>query len=261
MTSNTMTSNTMTPLLELRHLTKSFGKFAAVQDVSLQVARGQIFAFLGVNGAGKTTSIRLITGILEPSAGEILIDGISLANEPERAKQQIGYVPDRPYLYPKLTAREYIEFVAALYHVEASEARQRAEQLLGEYSLLEKKDALIESLSHGMKQRVATCAALVHQPPLLIVDEPTVGLDPHGARTLKRKLISYREQGMSVFLSTHSLSIAQELADVIGIIHNGKLLCIGSFEYIQHHFGKAGSSLEELFIALTTPDESPCNLS
>lgn len=238
-------------MIEILHVSKKYGSQTAVNDLNITVNKGEIFAFLGVNGAGKTTTIRMLAGILEPTSGEIFIDSYSMAKNPEEAKSRAGYIPDRPYLYPKLTADEYLQFVASLYNVPRKKTNKKIDELLAEYSLTEKRQELIEGLSHGMKQRLATCGALVHEPQLLIVDEPTVGLDPHGAKLLKKKFKEYKQNGMSVFLSTHSLNIAQELADKIAIIHEGALITVGTFEQIKALTGGDNLTLEELFLKLT----------
>lgn len=245
----------MSAMIEISKLTKHYGAYAAVKELTLTVNKGEIFAFLGVNGAGKTTTIRMLAGILEPTSGEIFIDSYSLAKNPEEAKRRTGYIPDRPYLYPKLTADEYLQFISALYEVPRKQSALKIDELLTEYSLIEKRNELVEGLSHGMKQRLATCGALIHEPQLLIVDEPTVGLDPHGAKLLKKKFRDYKQRGMSVFLSTHSLNIAQELADRIAIIHEGSLVTIGTLEQIRTIIGGADLTLEELFLKLTGTNE------
>ena len=206
-------------MITLTNLTKSYGSFTAVNGVSLSVPTGGIFAFLGVNGAGKTTTIRMMTGILRPTSGSIYLGGYDLLSEPLMAKAITGYIPDRPNLYPKLTGREFLNFICDLYRVDGKKAEKRIDEVLEEYTLTQWQDELIESYSHGMKQRLATCAAIVHDPRVLIVDEPMVGLDPHGARNLKEAFKRYARAGVTIFLSTHSLNVAEELADNLAIIH------------------------------------------
>jgi ABC-2 type transport system ATP-binding protein len=238
-------------MITINNVTKQYGSFSAVQGISLEVKPGEIFAFLGINGAGKTTTIRMITGILQPTSGDITIGGFSMAREPLKAKQITGYIPDRPYLYGKLSAREFLYFVADLYEVQPALAEERITSLLQEYGLTTWQNELIENFSHGMKQRVATCAALVHEPRVLVVDEPMVGLDPHGAKLLKERFKAYAARGMSIFLSTHSLNVAEEVADRLAIIHQGKILTTGTLSDIRALTGKRDEGLEAMFLELT----------
>jgi ABC-2 type transport system ATP-binding protein len=216
------------------------------------VHKGEIFGFLGVNGAGKTTTLKMLAGILAPTRGTIRMGGFDLYRYPIQAKALIGYVPDRPYLYPKFTPRELLLFIGQLYNVPGSEAASRGQALLKEYDLLAKADVLIDGLSHGMKQRLATVAALVHQPKILIIDEPMVGLDPYGARLLKRKLREYRAAGTTILLSTHSLHVAEELADRVAIIDAGVIATIGTIQEIRSQIGSDSANLEEIFLRMTT---------
>lgn len=239
-------------MIELLNISKTYGSFKAVNDLSLTVPPGSIFAFLGMNGAGKTTTIKMLTGILTPTSGAIRLGGFNLQTQALDAKRLLGYVPDRPHVYPKLTGREFLCFICDLYKVQPAQADKRIDEVLEEYSLTPWQDALIESYSHGMKQRIALCAALVHNPQILIVDEPMVGLDPHGARDLKNAFKRYAQSGMTVFLSTHSLHVAEELADNIAIIHKGSLLATGSLAHIRDSSGTLASDLEDIFLELTT---------
>ncbi len=242
-------------MIELTNVSKNFGSFCAVKDVSLSVQPGEIFGFLGVNGAGKTTTLRMITGILLPSTGSILIDGHDLAVDPIAAKSVTGYIPDRPYLYNKLTGREFLYFCADLYSVPDAQADSSIDLLLEDYKLTPWQDELIESYSHGMKQRLATCAALVHNPKILIIDEPMVGLDPHGAQMFKNALKRYAEEGKTIFLSTHSLHVAEEVADRVAILHRGSILATGTVNEIRELSGLNDSKLEQAFIQLTSTGE------
>lgn len=242
-------------LIVAEGLSKRYGSFWAVQELSFHVNAGEIFGFLGVNGAGKTTTLRMLTGILKPTAGRITIAGFNMDENPVEAKAVTGYIPDRPYLYPKLTGREFLYFVADLYLVPAKEADQRIDTLLEEYSLTNWQDELVESYSHGMKQRLATCAAVLHQPKVLIIDEPMVGLDPHGARLLKQSLKKYAQSGMAIMLSTHSLNVAEELSDRLAIIDKGKLISVGTFAEIKASVHGFEGGLESLFIELTSNRE------
>lgn len=239
-------------MISLSHVSKSYGTLVAVHNVSLEIPPGSIFAFLGVNGAGKTTTIRMMAGILRPTSGTITLGGYDIASHPLEAKQIIGYVPDRPFIYPKLTGREFLYFICDLYRVPASQTDTRIDRILDEYSLTPWQDALVESYSHGMRQRIAMCAAMVHEPQILIVDEPMVGLDPHGARDFKAALKRYAKAGVTVFLSTHSLNVAEELADHLAIIHRGSILTNGTLEQIRAAAGRPTEGLEEMFLELTT---------
>jgi ABC-2 type transport system ATP-binding protein len=239
-------------MIELQNVSKAYGSFKAVNELSLNVPPGSIFAFLGMNGAGKTTTIKMLTGILTPSSGTIRLGGYNLQTNSLDAKRLLGYVPDRPHVYPKLTGREFLYFICDLYKVPPSQADKRIDEVLEEYSLTIWQDALIESYSHGMKQRIALCGALVHNPQILIVDEPMVGLDPHGARDLKNAFKRYARSGMTVFLSTHSLNVAEELADNMAIIHKGSLLATGTLAHIRDSSGAVASDLEDIFLELTT---------
>lgn len=239
-------------MIEIDNVTKRYGSLIAVNNITLKVNPGEIFGFLGVNGAGKTTTLRMLAGILKPTSGKITINGHNLEDQTLEAKRVTGYIPDRPYLYPKLTGREFLYFVADLYTVKAKEAEERIDFLLSEYSLLEWQDELVEGYSHGMKQRLATCAALVHNPKVLIVDEPMVGLDPHGAKLLKSYLRKYASQGMAILMSTHSLNVAEEVSDRLAIIHRGSLITIGTLSQIRQQTGSLDDGLEEIFLELTT---------
>lgn len=239
-------------MIELLNVSKTYGSFKAVTDLSLNVPPGSIFAFLGMNGAGKTTTIKMLTGILAPTSGTVRLGGYNLHTDALAAKRLLGYVPDRPHVYPKLSGREFLYFICDLYKVHPSVADKRIDEVLEEYSLTPWQDALIESYSHGMKQRIALCAALVHNPQILIVDEPMVGLDPHGARDLKDAFKRYARSGMTVFLSTHSLNVAEELADNLAIIHKGSLLATGTLAHIRTACGAAANDLEDIFLELTT---------
>jgi len=239
-------------MIELQNVSKTYGSFKAVEDLSLSVPPGSIFAFLGMNGAGKTTTIKMLTGILTPTSGSVRLGGFDLRTNAIDAKRILGYVPDRPHVYTKLTGREFLYFMCDLYKVPAKQAERRIDEVLEEYSLTPWQDALIESYSHGMKQRIALCGALVHDPQILIVDEPMVGLDPHGARNLKNAFKKYARSGMTVFLSTHSLNVAEELADNMAIIHKGSLIATGSLSDIRNTSGAAADDLEDIFLELTT---------
>lgn len=243
-------------MIEIQDLTKRYGSFTAVDGISLYVEAGEIFSFLGVNGAGKTTTLRMLSGILKPTSGSIRISGFNLADESLKAKAVTGYIPDRPHVYSGLTGREYLYFVAELYGIKAKKADDRIDELLHDYWLAEWQDELIENYSHGMKQRIATCAALVTQPQVLIVDEPMVGLDPHGAKLLKETFRRYAREGMTIFLSTHSLNVAEEVSDRMAIIHEGKILSVGTMEDLRSLSGLNETNLENIFLELTLNEQS-----
>ncbi|MBW2064085.1 MAG: ABC transporter ATP-binding protein [Deltaproteobacteria bacterium] len=238
-------------MIRLVNLTKYYRNFCAVDHVSLNVESGRIFGFLGPNGAGKTTTIRMMAGILRPTEGEIYINGIDLSREPSRAKYCTGFIPDRPFLYEKLTGEEFLRFLGGLYGLDHADSfRNRVMELLELFELIHWRDELIESYSHGMKQRLVMCGALLHRPKVLIVDEPMVGLDPKGARLVKDIFRNLAGEGMTVFMSTHSLEVAQEVCDEISIIQAGKIIVIGQPEELKRKAGVDGS-LEKVFLKLT----------
>ncbi len=239
-------------MIELNALCKNYGPHKAVDNISIKVEPGEIFGFLGVNGAGKTTTIRMMAGIIQPSSGSISLGGFNLDTHPEHAKIITGYIPDRPYIYPKLTGREFLHFCANLYKVPKKEITDRANRILEKFALTEWADELIESYSHGMRQRIATCAALMHNPKILIVDEPMVGLDPRGAKMFKDTLKELADSGMTIFLSTHSLDVAEEVADRLAIIQRGKIITSGTLDQIRSNAGLFESALETIFLELTS---------
>lgn len=241
-------------MIQLEHLTKRFGSFTAVDGLCLQIAEGEIFGFLGPNGAGKTTTIRMMMGLLKPTNGRVVLGGHDLAVSPLVAKSLAGFVPDRPFVYDKLTGREFLLFVGGLYQVPRETCRMRAEESLDLFNLTDWGDELIENYSHGMKQRLVVAAALLHDPRILVVDEPMVGMDPIGARMFKALLRSLTLKGKTVFMSTHSLEVAEELCDHIGIILGGKLVALGTLDDLQRQAGNQGR-LEDIFLKLTAaPD-------
>jgi ABC-2 type transport system ATP-binding protein len=242
-------------MIELEHVTKKYGAKVAVDDLSLSVGRGELFAFLGPNGAGKTTTIKLMCGLLFPTAGTIRIGGFELQTDGRQARQLISYVPDQPFLYEKLTGREVLQFVADMYGMKPAHARQRASEVIDLFGLTDFVDDLTEQYSHGMRQRTVFASALLHEPQVLIVDEPTVGLDPRSVRLLKDLLRSEARRGVTVFLSTHSLDVAQELADRIGVVMCGQLIGCGTLEALRKQAAMDGS-LEEVFLKLTEPSEN-----
>jgi len=237
-------------LIELEHLVKRFGDKVAVDDVSLEVRAGEILGFLGPNGAGKTTTIRMLVGLLQPTSGTVRVAGYDVQAQPLKAKAACGYVPDEPNLYAKLTGRELLRLVGDLYGLERAQAERRAEELLRLFDLSAAADDTFDSYSHGMRQKTALAAALVHDPRVLVLDEPTVGLDPKSARLIKDILRQMAERGAAVFLSTHILEIAEHMCDRIGIIDHGRLIAAGTMDELRA-LGEGERSLEDIFLALT----------
>jgi len=243
-------------MLVLRGVTKRYGDFTAVDGIDLTVPRGRIFGFLGPNGAGKTTTIRMITGVLQPSAGLVLVGGDEIADDPMRAKSRIGYIPDRPFLYEKLSGGEFLRFVAGLWGRDGDEVEERVDRLLRLFSLIPWKDELIESYSHGMRQKLLISSALIHGPELIVVDEPMVGLDPRSARLLKDLLQAFVDQGGTVFLSSHTLEVVEVLCREIAIIDEGRIIARGTLDDLrsQAHAGEA-AHLEDIFLRVTGDSE------
>jgi ABC-2 type transport system ATP-binding protein len=242
-------------MIELIHLTKHYGKLAAVHGLNLNVDAGEIFGFLGPNGAGKTTTIRMMMGILKPTSGQVLLDRHDIATAPLEAKAITGFIPDRPFIYEKLSGGEFLQFVGRLHHMENGRLARRIAELLEHLELTCWKDELVESYSHGMKQRLVVCAALLHQPRILVVDEPMVGMDPKGARTIKDLFSSLSRNGTTVFLSTHSISVAEEICHRIGIIQKGRLIACGTMEKLHEQAAGRHSNLESVFLDLTREQE------
>lgn len=238
-------------MIEIRNLTKKYGDFVAVDDLSLTVRRGEIFGFLGPNGAGKTTTIRVMAGLSLPTTGTVELDGIDVITDPVRAKAIVGYVPDRPYLYEKLTGRELLQFVANLYRKEWRDCESRSLDLLRYFGLGDWIDARIENLSHGMKQKLVITTALVHDPAILIIDEPMVGLDALAQRQVKQLFRRMSEEQRTVFLTTHTMSIAEAVCDRVAILHRGRVAAIGTVEELKAAAGSPGSPLEDIFLELT----------
>ena len=238
------------PVIEADHLSKTFGSKQAVRDASFQVFSGEIFGFLGPNGAGKTTTLKMLVGLLKPTSGTARVAGYDIQSQPIQAKAAIGYVPDEPNLYGKLSARELLRFVGDLYNLPADQVARRSEELLRLFELSAAADDTIDSYSHGMQQKTSLAAALLHDPSALILDEPTVGLDPRSARMIKDILRQIAQRGAAVVLSTHILEIAERMCDRIGIINKGELIAIGTLEELRA-LGKGEHSLEDIFLELT----------
>jgi ABC-2 type transport system ATP-binding protein len=226
-----------------------------VDSVNLEVAEGEIFGFLGPNGAGKTTTVKMMAGLLKPTQGSILLGGHDIQKEPVAAKSIFGYIPDRPFLYEKLTAREYLYFTAALYRIDGQRARGRIEELLKLFELEGWGDELVEGFSHGMRQRLVISGALIHRPQIIIVDEPMVGLDPKGVRLVKGIFRELSGQGVSIFMCTHGLEIAEEMCHRVAILQEGKILAQGSMKHLREISQTEGGRLEEIFLKLTGAED------
>ena len=242
-------------MIRLIDLTKRYGTFVAVDSLNLEVAPGEIFGFLGPNGAGKTTTVKMMAGLLKPTSGSIILAGFDLEREPVAAKSRFGYIPDRPFLYEKLTGREYLAFMAALYGIDGKEAHGKIEELLALFELEDWGNELVEGFSHGMRQRLVTSGALIHRPRILIVDEPMVGLDPKGVRLVKGIFRELSNQGVTLFMCTHSLEIAEELCHRVAILQEGKILAQGSVKELREFSQTAGGRLEEIFLKLTGAED------
>lgn len=237
-------------MIKLVDVVKEYTNIRAVDKVSLEIQKGEVFGFLGPNGAGKTTTIKMIVGLLQPTAGKILVDGIDVLAEPIKAKRITGFIPDRPYIYEKLTAMEFLMFIAGLYDMPREESEPRANELLKLFELDKWTNQLVEQFSHGMRQRLIMSAAFLHHPKLIVVDEPMVGLDPKGARLVKRLFKEAAASGMTIFMSTHTLEVAQEVCDRIAIINKGSVIAGGTMEELQEQAGSQ-KGLEEIFLELT----------
>ena len=242
-------------MIKLEHVSKVYGTKPAVSDVDLAIETGELFAFLGPNGAGKTTTIKMMCGLLFPTSGRVLIGGHDMQLDGDLARPLLSYVPDQPYLYEKLTGREFLHFIADMYGLPPDYRQQRIDEMIKQFALEEFVDDLTERYSHGMRQRTVFASALVHEPRVLIVDEPTVGLDPHSVRQLKDLLRKQADMGTTVFLSSHSLDVVEELADRMAIINHGRLISCGTLDALRQQSSVDGS-LEKVFLTLTRPDET-----
>jgi len=246
--------STAVPAIECCELTKRFDRVVALDRLNLSVNDGELFGFLGPNGAGKTTTIKLLTGLLRPTSGSARIRGISVQERPIEVKRIIGYVPDNPFLYEKLTGWEFLSFMADLYSVPLAGRAERMEELLARFELMEKRDELIQGYSRGMRQKIALAGALIHDPAVIFLDEPTVGLDPKAARMMKDVLRGHCAKGGTVFVSTHILDVAERMCDRFGIIKRGQLIATGTMEELRSMAAGGGSSLEDIFLELTETD-------
>jgi ABC-2 type transport system ATP-binding protein len=238
-------------MIELTSLTKRYGSFTAVDAIDLKVPKGELFGFLGPNGAGKTTTLRMIAGILRPSGGTVHIGGIDVSKEPMAAKAMLGYIPDRPYIYEKLTGAEFLRFVAGLYGQNGEQVEHRGRELLALFDLEQWRDELVESYSHGMRQKLNISSAFIHKPDVIVVDEPMVGLDPKAARILKDLFSEYTRRGHTIMMSTHTLEVAEAMCDRIGIIQGGKIRALGTMDELRASSASGTEGLEQIFLKLT----------
>lgn len=238
-------------MIELHNLTKTFGPFTAVDDVSLSIPAGEFFGFLGPNGAGKTTTIKMMTGLFTPTAGSIRINGFDVVKEPLKAKATFGYIPDHPYLYDKLTGREFIYSIGGLYGMRKETLKENVQRVIDLLELESWVDKKTEDYSQGMRQRVTFAAAFVHEPKTVIIDEPMVGLDPRSARIVKDTLKRMSQNGVSIFMSTHILEMVEELCDRVGIINKGRMVFLDTRENLHLHKAKYDGKLESVFLELT----------
>lgn len=241
--------------IEISNLTKLYGGTVAVKDLTINVKAGELYAFLGPNGAGKTTAIKVVVGLLHPTRGSVRVGGFDLEHDGIAARKILSYVPDQPFLYEKLSGREFLVFVGRMYGMDADTTRRKIDQLSERFGTRSYLDDLSESYSHGMRQRVVLSAAILHDPRVLVVDEPMVGLDPRSTRLVKEVLRECVDKGTSVLMSTHTLSVAEEVADKIGIIHKGALVAEGTVDEL-HALGHTSGKLENVFLALTEDDDT-----
>ncbi len=237
-------------MIRIEGLEKRYGSFEAVHGIDLHVRPGEVFGFLGPNGAGKTTTLKMIAGLLKPTEGSVVIADVDTAVDPVGAKRVIGYIPDRPYLYEKLTAREFLSFIGGIYGVEEAHVAERTVELLDTFGLTRFTDELVEGFSHGMKQRLTLCAALLHHPKLLVVDEPMVGLDPAGAKLIKQVFRGMADDGRTVFLSTHTLDVAEAICDRVAIIVRGRIVTLGTVAELKELHTRGDGRLEDVFLEL-----------
>jgi ABC-2 type transport system ATP-binding protein len=243
-------------MIQLENLTRTYGSTVAVAGLNLEIPRGELFAFLGPNGAGKTTTIKMIVGLLRPSSGTIRLCGYDVVQDSRRASRLLGYVPDVPYLYDKLTGREFMQFIADMYGLDHEQTTRQISRGIADFELGEFVDHLTETYSHGMRQRLAFAAALLHEPAVLVIDEPMVGLDPRSARLVKDLLRNKALEGMTIFMSTHLLTVAEEIASRVAIVDQGRLRFLGTIGQLQQELSLQNTSLEQLYLSLTaTPGQ------
>ncbi|MGB8354615.1 MAG: ABC transporter ATP-binding protein [Chthoniobacteraceae bacterium] len=241
-------------MIQIQNLSKHFGQLKAVDELNLDIRQGEFFAFLGPNAAGKTTTIKMLTGLIRPSSGTCKVAGHDIQQSPQAAKAVLSYVPDFPFLYEKLTSREFMQFVGDLYNIEKAVVDKKTSSLFETFNLENYVNELTENLSHGTRQRLVIASALLHDPQVFIIDEPMVGLDPMHARIVKNELKERSRKGMTVFLSTHTLSVAEEMADRIGIINHGRLIALGTVEELRRQTAESGA-LEKIFLSIVDAEE------
>lgn len=243
-------------MITFENLTKTYSGRKAVDNLNLEISRGTIFGFIGPNGAGKTTTIKMMAGVLKPTEGRILINGLDIAKEPSRAKMIIGFIPDRPFLYEKLSGKEFLMFKAGLYGIMGDALHERIDGLLSLFELTDWADELIEAYSHGMKQRLVIASAMIHEPKVIIVDEPMVGLDPKGAKLVKDIFRGWAKDGATVFMSTHTLALAQEVCGEVAIVNKGRIVASGTSKELGRQAGIRGN-LERIFLKITAGEKRP----
>jgi ABC-2 type transport system ATP-binding protein len=244
-------------MIEIDNVTRKYGTKVAVSGLSLKIPPGELFAFLGPNGAGKTTTIKMMVGLLRPSSGTIRLCGYDVGQRQLAANRLLGYVPDVPYLYDKLSGSEFLQFIAEMYGIDKSTAGDKIAEQIEAFGLGEFVEDLTESYSHGMKQRLAFAAAMLHDPKVLVIDEPIVGLDPRGVRQVKDLLRAKAARGQAIFMSTHLLSIAEEIADRVGIIDEGQLRFLGTLDELRELLSNHDASLENLYLSFTSAEGKP----
>ncbi|HGJ65995.1 TPA: ABC transporter ATP-binding protein [bacterium] len=236
-------------MIETKALTKKYGNFTAVSDLDLRVQAGELFVFLGLNGAGKTTTIKMLTGLLHPTSGNAVVAGFDVVKSSIDVKKVIGYLPDEPFLYNKLTGREFLQFIADMRGIQRK--KEKIENFIELFEISSSADELIEGYSLGMKKKIAIGSAVMHDPKVLFLDEPTGGLDPKSAKTMKDLLIDLKQRGTAIFMTTHVLEIAERMCDRVGIINNGKLICVGTMDELRKEAQNGSGSLEDIFLELT----------
>jgi len=241
-------------MIKITDLSKTYGSFEALKNLSLEIPAGELFCFLGPNGAGKTTTIKILTGLLRPTSGTATIDGLDIQEEPVSIKQRIGYIPDMPYLYDRLTTTEFFRFTGELYNVPEAKVMEELESAFAQFGLEEHRSALVKDLSHGLRQRLIYATTFLHNPTVMFIDEPFVGLDPYTIRLIKDLLRAHTKNGGTILLTTHILAIAEDIADRIGIIHQGELVALGTLDELRSEAGNQ-NSLEDIFLSLTRPEE------
>lgn len=241
-------------MVKIESLIKKYDKVTAVDDISIEIGQGELYGFLGPNGAGKTTTLKMVSGMLAPDSGRVLIDGLDIQEEPELVKQNIAFIPDTPYLYEKLTGYEYLQFVAMLYDVTETGLKKELEAYIEIFRMKAWLNDRIETYSHGMRQKVVFTAAFIHNPKLMIVDEPMVGLDPISIRNVKNMMVEKCNNGLTVFMSTHTLEIAQEICSKVAIINDGRIVRTGAFDEMR---SSADESLEDIFMTIVSEENIP----